>query len=42
MQSGGQWTSGAPAYAIDEQTAISVVDGEVTVVSEGGWIKFEA
>jgi len=26
-----------PAYAIDEQTAISVVDGEVTVISEGHW-----
>jgi len=26
-----------PAYAIDEQTAISVVDGDVTVVSEGHW-----
>ena len=30
----------APAYAIDEQTAISVVDGEVTVVSEGDWTRF--
>lgn len=26
-----------PAYAIDEQTAISVVDGQVDVVSEGEW-----
>ena len=26
-----------PAYAIDEQTAIAVVDGAVTVVSEGKW-----
>ena len=26
-----------PAYAIDEQTAITVVDGAVTVVSEGKW-----
>jgi dipeptidase E len=26
-----------PAYAIDDQTAISVVDGTVTVVSEGHW-----
>jgi len=31
---------GAPAYAIDEQTAISVVDGSVEVVSEGRWVKF--
>jgi dipeptidase E len=31
-----------PAYAIDEQTAIAVVDGRVDVVSEGHWTKFEA
>ncbi len=31
---------GAPAYAIDEQTAISVVDGSVEVVSEGRWTEF--
>jgi dipeptidase E len=31
---------GAPAYAIDEQTAIKVVDGSVEVVSEGEWTKF--
>lgn len=30
-----------PAYAIDEQTAITVVDGAVTVVSEGRWTAFE-
>jgi dipeptidase E len=30
----------APAYAIDEQTAIQVVDGEVEVVSEGTWRQF--
>jgi dipeptidase E len=28
---------GVPAYAIDEQTAIKVVDGVVEVVSEGHW-----
>ena len=28
-----------PAYAIDEQTAISVVDGAVRVISEGHWEK---
>ena len=28
-----------PAYAIDDATAISVVDGEVAVVSEGEWHK---
>jgi dipeptidase E len=32
---------GFPAYAIDEQTAIKVVDGSVEVVSEGEWTKFE-
>lgn len=31
---------GIPAYAIDEQTAISVVDGVVEVVSEGNWVPF--
>jgi len=30
-----------PAYAIDEQTAIVVVDGCVEVVSEGQWTVFE-
>jgi len=30
----------APAYAIDDQTAIRVVDGEVDVVSEGSWKRF--
>jgi dipeptidase E len=28
---------GGPAYAMDDQTAISVVDGAVDVVSEGDW-----
>lgn len=31
---------GAPAYAIDEQTAIAVVDGTVEVISEGRWTTF--
>ncbi|RUL95112.1 Type 1 glutamine amidotransferase-like domain-containing protein [Verrucosispora sp. FIM060022] len=31
---------GGPAYAIDEQTAIKVVDGAVDVVSEGQWTRF--
>jgi dipeptidase E len=31
---------GVPAYAIDEQTAIKVVDGSVEVVSEGHWKRF--
>ena len=31
---------GAPAYAIDDQTAIKVVDDTVEVVSEGHWKHF--
>lgn len=31
---------GVPAYAIDEATAIKVVDGTVEVVSEGTWTMF--
>lgn len=30
---------GGPAYAIDEQTAITVVDGVTEVVSEGRWVQ---
>jgi dipeptidase E len=39
-----QWAAeiGGPAYAIDEQTAIRVVDGIVEVVSEGSWKFFSA
>jgi dipeptidase E len=33
---------GIPAYAIDEQTAIKVVEGAVEVVSEGEWTQFES
>jgi dipeptidase E len=34
-----RWAAGlaGPAYAIDDETAIAVVDGEVEVVSEGTW-----
>jgi dipeptidase E len=34
-----RWAAGmtAPAYAIDDETAIKVVDGAVDVVSEGHW-----
>lgn len=37
-----EWAAdlGAPAYAIDEQTAIKVVDGSHEVVSEGDWTAF--
>jgi dipeptidase E len=36
------WAAGiaAPAYAIDDETAIAVVDGRVRVVSEGRWQHF--
>jgi len=32
---------GVPAYAIDEQTAVVVVDGTTEVVSEGRWHRFD-
>ena len=37
-----KWAAGLPipAYAIDDQTAIQVVDGVVDVVSEGHWKLF--
>jgi dipeptidase E len=37
-----KWAAGlsVPAYAIDDQTAIKVVDGAVEVVSEGKWKLF--
>lgn len=40
----GIWAAGldGPAYAIDDETAICVVDGEVEVVSEGHWHRFDA
>jgi dipeptidase E len=28
---------GGPAYAIDDQTAITVINGKTEVVSEGHW-----
>jgi len=31
---------GAPAYAIDDQTALKVLDGHVDVISEGHWTTF--
>ncbi len=42
MADAERWAAdlGAPAYAIDEQTAIRVVDGGVDVVSEGRWRRF--
>jgi dipeptidase E len=37
-----RWAAGmpVPAYAIDDQTAITVIDGVVDVVSEGQWKRF--
>jgi dipeptidase E len=37
-----KWFADMPvsAYAIDDQTAIKVVDGEVEVISEGHWKLF--
>jgi len=42
MEAAERWASdvGGPAYAIDDETAISVVDGAVDVVSEGTWKRF--
>jgi dipeptidase E len=42
MADAERWAAGmpVPAYAIDDQTAIKVVDGTVEVVSEGRWKLF--
>ena len=42
MAGAERWAAGLknPAYAIDDQTAIQVVDGVVDVVSEGHWKHF--
>ncbi len=42
MADAERWAAGipGPAYAIDDQTAIKVVDGTVEVVSEGHWKLF--
>jgi dipeptidase E len=42
MADAERWAAGMPlpCYAIDDQTAIKVVDGEVEVVSEGHWKLF--
>jgi dipeptidase E len=39
-----EWAAGiaGPAYVIDDQTAITVVDGQVDVVSEGQWLLLNA
>ena len=42
MAAAERWAAGipGPAYAIDDQTAITVADGTVDVVSEGRWRLF--
>ena len=42
MAEAERWAAGIPntAYAMDDQTAIKVVDGAVEVVSEGHWKRF--
>jgi dipeptidase E len=42
MAAAEQWAAGLsnPAYAIDDDTAIKVVDGNVDIVSEGHWKLF--
>lgn len=42
MAAAERWAAeiGVPSYAIDDDTAISVVDGTVEVVSEGEWRHF--
>jgi dipeptidase E len=44
MAAAEKWAAeiGGPAYAIDDDTAIKVVDGAVEVVSEGHWRLFNA
>ena len=43
METARRWAAmlSGPAYAIDDQTAISVVDGVVDVVSEGRWERLD-
>ncbi len=42
MAGAEKWAAGmsVPAYAIDDETAIQVIDGAVEVISEGHWKKF--
>jgi dipeptidase E len=37
-----KWAAGmsVPSYAIDDETAIKVIDGVVEVISEGHWKRF--
>ncbi len=42
MADAERWAAGIgiPAYAIDDETAIKVVDGTIEVISEGNWRYF--
>ncbi|MGB8644733.1 MAG: Type 1 glutamine amidotransferase-like domain-containing protein [Anaerolineae bacterium] len=42
MANAEKWAAGlgAPAYAMDDETAIQVIDGAVQVISEGHWRRF--
>ncbi len=42
MANAEKWAAGmqVPAYAIDDQTAMQVIDGAVQVISEGHWKRF--
>lgn len=42
MADAERWAAdiGSPSFAIDDQTAVKVVDGRVEVVSEGSWRQF--
>jgi dipeptidase E len=44
MADAESWAAGmrVPGYAIDDQTAITVVDGSIDVISEGHWRLFTA
>jgi len=44
MEEAVRWAAGlgVPTYAMDDATAISVVDGVVEVVSEGTWKRLDA
>ena len=39
----GEWAAriDVPLYAIDDQTALKVIDGKVEVITEGKWKVFE-
>ncbi|MGO2047425.1 hypothetical protein ACTXLV_17255 [Brachybacterium alimentarium] len=42
VESIGRWAAGipAPTYAIDDDTALRIIDREVEVISEGSWKLF--